>query len=453
LHGPVRPAAAAGVGDALFTVALDSWFEGQVTPTTHTVPVVRPNAREAASPVSSRFVRSLVHPERKASVSQVRFSPDGARLFTAGYPSGILQFWDPATGRELCRIDSASGHPVDSEYADLSTDWSVVYVPRGRRQIVHFQRDGENDWRMECDGEVLVFDGASGERRPSVKPPAGHAVEMVFASPDGRKLVAMERLSAHRSEEKRTPVVLWDTRAATSRELGTGVPRAAFTPDSKSFALALTDRDSSSDVLKLFDADGNELAKLLTAPPGEAFTWVRVSPDGQLLAAEHSRQQVNQPGTLRVWDLRTRKEVAAFPSGGEHPLLSFCLAPVGQTLAAHVYPDGVGTWDIATGKRMFAKSGMGDFVSRHLQFSPDGRRLAVLGWPRWDRREFPGEPDPLDLPQPRVYLFDLTSPASEPEVIMCPHGWLGGLAFSPDGKMLAVGGAGATHLFDIGRRP
>ena len=40
----------------------------------------------------------------------------------------------------------------------------------------------------------------------------------------------------------------------------------------------------------------------------------------------------------------------------------------------------------------------------------------------------------------------------EPEEIVCPHGWNGGLAFSRDDKMLAVGGAGAVHLFDVSKK-
>ena len=65
-----------------------------------------------------------------------------------------------------------------------------------------------------------------------------------------------------------------------------------------------------------------------------------------------------------------------------------------------------------------------------------------------------GQPDPLDLPQPRVFLFDLTGAAAEPEVEICPRGFQlgptgGGLAFSPDGRTLAVGGTGAVHLFDM----
>jgi hypothetical protein len=88
-----------------------------------------------------------------------------------------------------------------------------------------------------------------------------------------------------------------------------------------------------------------------------------------------------------------------------------------------------------------------------VAFAPDGRRLAVLGQPKWDEKEFGDEPDARDLPQPRVFLFDLTAPGAAPEVLICPHGYLGGLAVSPNGRVLAVGGTAAVHLFDLTDEP
>jgi sugar lactone lactonase YvrE len=83
-----------------------------------------------------------------------------------------------------------------------------------------------------------------------------------------------------------------------------------------------------------------------------------------------------------------------------------------------------------------------------VAFVPDGR-FAVLAQPKWDDKD--RDSDVRDLPQPRVFLFDLAAPAAEPEVVICPHGYTGGLAISPDGKTLAVGGAGAVHLFSLAK--
>src|SRR5262245_41787469 len=82
-----------------------------------------------------------------------------------------------------------------------------------------------------------------------------------------------------------------------------------------------------------------------------------------------------------------------------------------------------------------------------LAFSRDGSKLAVPARVKPDL-EHADDADPLDFPQPRVFLFDLAKRGG-PEEIVCPHGWPGGVAFSPDGKVLAVGGAGAVHLFDV----
>jgi hypothetical protein len=47
-----------------------------------------------------------------------------------------------------------------------------------------------------------------------------------------------------------------------------------------------------------------------------------------------------------------------------------------------------------------------------------------------------------------VSLVDLAGDAP-PRVLIAPKGYVGGLAFSPNGKLLAFGGAGAVQLFDL----
>ena len=72
----------------------------------HTLTVLPPKAGPKEELTAPNMIASLIHPERKASIWTVAFSPDGARLFTAGYPSGIVQFWDVASCTEVRRIDT-----------------------------------------------------------------------------------------------------------------------------------------------------------------------------------------------------------------------------------------------------------------------------------------------------------------------------------------------------------
>jgi WD40 repeat protein len=392
------------------------------------------------------LLRSLIHPDRKASLAIVCFRADGKQLFTAGYPSGVLQFWDVAGGKEIRRIETLRGYRGSSAYADLPADWSVVYVPWEKRKVVRFEKGGERDFRIDLEGGVLVYDSGTGQEKPSLKATPGRGVLSADVSPDGHKVVLLERPSYQRNHHKPDEAVLWDVATGTKKILGPGYAMTAFTPDSRQFALTLGDYESYSGVLKLFDAGGAELAEVAKIK-GEVFTWPRFSPDGKLLAVEQSKGLINQPATLRVWDVASRKELAAFKSGAAAPFLSYAFSPDGKRLAATDYNGSVRVWDIASGTPIREKV-FNDSRLSHLAFSPDGRHLAVLGQPKWDRKDFP-DPDPKELPQPRVYLFDLTT-AAEPEAVMCPHGYVtGGLAFSPDGKLLAVGGAGATHFFDM----
>ena len=82
-------------------------------------------------------------------------------------------------------------------------------------------------------------------------------------------------------------------------------------------------------------------------------------------------------------------------------------------------------------------------------FSPDGKWLAVPGQQAPEGTGRITDEDPLKLPQPRVFLFDLAA-GSEPEVVVAPHGFgLGRAAFSPNVRTLALGGYGCVWLFNL----
>ncbi len=377
----------------------------------------------------------------------VRYSVDGSRLFTAGYPSGVLQFWDSASGKEVRRIETPAGYRGSADYAHLPADWSTVYVPWEKRKVVNFQKDGKRDWRIDMDGAILVYDTATGRQRPALKPAPGHSVVTCYLSPDGHKLVALERSSFHRGKDAANTVILWDTEKGIHRPLGEGYPMVAFTADSTRFLMSLHMDKPEFGVLKLFTSDGTEIAEL-DRVEGQRISSPMLAPDGKRFVVQEGKGRIDRPAMLRVWDLSSPKRIASFPPGGKFPFGATAWSPDSRRLAAVDYNGGVRVWDVVTGHLLLQKRFGETMRTVQVAFSPDSRRLAVEGLPKGESAE-DRDPDPSDLPQPRVFLFDLASPTTEPEVVVCPHGYTGGLAFAPDGKTLAVGGAGAVHLFDM----
>ena len=100
--------------------------------------------------------------------------PDGARLFTSGYPSGVVQVWDVASRKELRRFNTPPGYRGSADYALLTPDWAALYVPVERRTIKALERGGERLRRIDFAGEVRVWDVNSGTEREPLRP-VGHS--------------------------------------------------------------------------------------------------------------------------------------------------------------------------------------------------------------------------------------------------------------------------------------
>jgi len=153
------------------------------------------------------------------------------------------------------------------------------------------------------------------------------------------------------------------------------------------------------------------------------------SPDSRYVAESASGKGVHNP-RIRVVDLATGKQVSAF---GRYGAFSLAISPDGVTLAAGHW--GVVTlWNMLTGKRIALLQGFDSYVYG-LAFNRDGSLLAAGndwgGLQIWDVQH-----------QTRLQLVS-------------PAGWGGYVsqpAFSPDGRLVAVGiyGTGSVFLVDVG---
>jgi WD40 repeat protein len=406
-------------------------------------------------PTAPNLIASLVHPERKASLWTVVFSPDGARLFAAGYPSGVVQIWDVASRQEVRRIDTPPGYRGSADYAQLTPDWKTLYVPVERRTVQSFERDGKRLSRVEYAGEVRVWDVPSGKERDPLRPAEGTAPVTAKLAPGGRLLVCIERpgydTSAPRS---RDVTVAWDLAAGKKWALSDGYAHPSFAPDGKTVVFSQNDYEAKTSAVKVLDlATAKELAKVSCPEKGRYFLVRQVSPDGSVVVVCLGGKEKGAP--IEVWflDARTLEDRGKLVAEGDPERYGWGNGQFTPDGKHYVLLDGVGNalvWDVAGRKLEHTLPLGGGRASWQLAMSPDGQTLAA-GWaPKADPElEDLQEPDPRDLPQPRVSLIDLSGKLP-PRVLVAPHGYsTGALAFSPDGKTLAFGGAGAVHLFDL----
>jgi WD40 repeat protein len=448
LDGPVRVADNAGAGSAEIKLSFDNWKGAKVAPTTHSVVVEPAKPGSKVEPVAHEHIATLTHPDRKATVHTVKFSDDGQRLFTAGYPSGIVQVWDWASKKELRRIDTPPGRRASANYALLTPDWKTLFVPFETRKVTSIEKDGKRIQRLEESGRIGVWNLETAEERPDLRPPANSGPYYAVLAPGGRHLISLERQSVTAGETQTAGAWVWDLETGARRKLYDGFDYPYLSPDGRTVVFTHTDPKSSASELRLLDfATGKELARL-PCPQKDAMMYSGgFSPDGSVLTADLRGQKGFRP-TILFLDAKTLAEKGRFvgdpdPDGRGGPTLSF--APDSKSCILLDMANTAHVWDVAASKvvRTFPV----DAQSWRSAFSPDGRTWAVVWAPKTDQERV-RDIDPRDLPQPRITLFDLAGDRP-PRTLIAPHGFQGALAFSPDGKTLAFGTTGGVRIFDL----
>ena len=259
----------------------------------------------------------------------------------------------------------------------------------------------------------------------------GRGLYRAYFSPDGRRLATASR---------DWTVKVWDV--ATGRELLTlsghtyAVKSVAWSPDGRRLASASNDGS-----VRIWDAEtGRELRALRHEPAkGEDVSVYSVvwSPNGESLASG------NGDHTVSLWEAETGREahVLRAVEGGPSPLFSLAYSPDGRTLATADIGTKVKLWELSTGgegvarvlEEPAAEKGV-EKITQAVAWSPDGRLLAA-GGARVDqpRRRING----------RIVLWD----ASAGRVVASADAHAQGasaVSFSPDGRVLASGGEEAV---------
>ncbi|HLJ95237.1 MAG TPA: protein kinase [Gemmataceae bacterium] len=399
--------------------------------------VYRPDGQRLASvgadgvvivwePESGRSCRTWK--SHTGELHSVAYSPDGRSLASAG-DDGIVRLWDADNGSLQYVLDGQAGKVLSVAFSpdgrqlasghddrvailwDLAMRTKRFTLPGADGSVtsVAFHPQGKQLATASYDGFVCLWDVASGKQTHRY---TGHrnGIYSIAYSKDGRLLATASWDHT---------VNVWDPTAAegllqTFRGHTDAVYGVAFRPDGHSLVSGSQDK-----TVKIWSLGQSQECQSLHGHTS-GVTVVRYSPDGQHLAS------ASEDGTVRLWDIATGTCRMTL-QGHSDPVWGLATSIDGLRLASAGSDRIVNIWDVATGHKLCRFTGHESSV------------VGVAFRPHSD--------DVASSDQHGVQVWRATDNAVR-FVHRHPHG-LDAVAYSPDGRQLALGGGGEGQPGEI----
>jgi WD40 repeat protein len=342
----------------------------------------------------------------------------------------LLNQGGPEEHREAAQHDPGQAHKPEESQGQKAP-------PQGADQKAQGKAQGKGD----AGGAVGVKQQAQGPQPVSVTPlrtlgPQPWGTNVLVFSPDDRTLAAGGGNIPSAPADIYGEFKLWDVATGafhTTLTVQGSVPQSlAFGPGGKTLVMGnYAVRNTNRSEAQVWDVAGGKLLRTVTDDMMGMAPWL--SRDGKFLATV--------PWTtsnVAVWDLGTGKRTALLEGHTARPWI-MTFGPDGKVLASAGDDRTIILWDLASGKsRWGVPAGDRLTSSAALAFSPDGKTLAGGLTEKGDALQL------LDVATGKRVASLPVFADRPPGAGRDYH-----LAYSPDGKLLAVATSTGARLWDV----
>lgn len=357
-------------------------------------------------------------------VEEVMFSPDGRTIVSSDDQD--TQLWDIATGEFKARLEDTTG----TNNIIFNSDGTVLYG--GNRS------------------ELRLWDPDNGKIKMRLGLPSASNRPLPVFSPDGQTIATaggngytVQLWNLQTGQLK--SALAGDPKYVKGIMISNGVPKLvdyatrrvksiAFSPDGRTLVV------SSGNEIVFWDPSTGERKAMLTE--NGDFYYLLFSPDGRMLA---TRSEFG----IHLWNIDPtdiqKSELRHTITGYGWEVNSIAFSPDGKSVASGYERKNIKLWDVSTGqlKKVF-KGHRYPLWVQSIAFSPNGETLASLSLSIQSSAH-----------KAEILLWDAAT--GEYQVTLKGHDKIpdnripnqSGLAFSPNGKILASGsGDGTIRLWD-----